>query len=160
MCQINNIKKMGVDNPGLKVKKDFRIILRMVRVFLFIQEMRKFKTKKIVSEKEDSKEPPYPPARDMKPGNTLRVRSKEQILQTLDKDKRFEGCFFMDEMWQDCGSQHKVIKRVDYSFDERGSRLYMLVILFSLRKYIVRENKEILCPDVIEIVTCFGKRSG
>ena len=30
----------------------------------------------------------------------------------------------MNEMWQYCGSQQKVLKRVDYFFDERGAKYY------------------------------------
>lgn len=124
MCQIENITKMGFDDPALKVKKFSGTALKMLGISLFIQEIRRYKTKKMFSKKEDSKDLPFTPARDLKPGDIVRIRSKEQILQTLDKDNRLEGCYFMDEMWQYCGSQHKVLKRVDYFFDERGAKFY------------------------------------
>lgn len=96
----------------------------MSGIILFVQEIRKFKTKKMFSQKEDSQDSPSSPARDLKPGDLVRVRSKEQILQTLDGNHTLEGCFFMDEMWQYCGSQHKILKRVNYFFDERAAKLY------------------------------------
>ena len=124
MCQIKTITKMGFDDPTLKVKKFSGTTLRMLGVSFFIQEIRKYKTKKMFSKKEDSKDLSFTPARDLKPGDLVRIRSKEQILQTLDKDNMLEGCYFMDEMWQYCGSQYKVFKRVDYFFDERGAKFY------------------------------------
>ena len=58
------------------------------------------------------------------PGDMVRVRSKAEILPTLDGWKRYEGCRFMDEMWQYCDTQHKVLKRVEFFFDERNSRFF------------------------------------
>ncbi|VVB59248.1 Uncharacterised protein [uncultured archaeon] len=124
MCQINTINEMGLDDPSLKIKKHFGITVRMSGIFLFIREIRKFKTKKMISQKEDAKDTPSPPAIDLKPENLVRVRSREQILQTLDENHKLDGCLFMEEMWQYCGSQHKVLKRVNYFFDERGAKLY------------------------------------
>ena len=115
---------MKVDDTSLKLKKKFEILLRMSGMFLFIHETRKFKMKKMFSEKKDKQDLLSSPARDLKPGDLVRVRSKQQILQTLDVEHRLQGCFFMDEMWQYCGTQHKVLKRVDYFFDERAAKMY------------------------------------
>jgi len=140
MCQIKYITKMGVDDPSLKVKKFSGTALRMLGVSLFIQEIRRYKTKKMLSKNKDSKELSFTPTRDLKAGDIVRIRSKEQILQTLDKYNSLEGCYFMDEMWQYCGSQHRVLKRVDYFFDERGAKFY-------------RASNTVLLEDVF----CSGK---
>ena len=124
MCQIENIKKMGFDDPTLKIKKFSNTAIRVLRIPLFIQEIKKFKTKKKFSKKEDPKESPYTPTRGLRPGDIVRVRSKEEILQTLDKNNMLKGCYFMNEMWKYCGSQQKVLKRVNYFFDERGAKYY------------------------------------
>lgn len=124
MCQINTIKEMGFDDSSLKVKKNSGIVVRMSGIFLFIQEIRKFRTKKMISQKENVKSASFQPALDLKPGDRVRVLSREQIQQTLDENQKFEGCFFMEEMWQYCGSQHNVLKRVNYFYDERGAKLY------------------------------------
>ena len=59
----------------------------------------------------------------LKRGDVVRVRSKEQILQTLDENNKFDGCYFMDEMWQYCGTQHRVLKRVESFYDEANLRM-------------------------------------
>ena len=124
MCQIENITKMGFDDPALKLKKFLGTALKMLGITLFIRETRRYKTMKMFSKLGDSKIMSFTPTRNLKPGDLVRVRSKEQILQTLDKDNRLEGCYFMDEMWQYCGSQHRVLKRVEHFFDERGAKFY------------------------------------
>ena len=124
MCQIENITDMGFEDPTLKIKQFSNTALRILRISLFIKETKKFKTKKMFSKKEDPKDSPYIPTRGLKPGDIVRVRSKEQILQTLDKNNMLKGCYFMNEMWQYCGSQQKVLKRVDYFFDERRAKYY------------------------------------
>ncbi len=124
MCQVNMIKEMGVDDTSLRIKKNFNILLRISGLFLFIQELRKFKTKKFFSENKDSQDSSLHSARDLKLGDLVRVRTKEQILKTLDSNNKLDGCFFMDEMWQYCKSQHKVLKNVNYFFDERGAKMY------------------------------------
>lgn len=118
MCQINTIEEMGVNDYSIKINKNFGIILRLSGLILFIKEIRKFKKMKYLNKVLS------PITSDLKPGDLVRVRSKKQILQTLDINNKLEGCLFMEEMWQYCMSQHKVLKRVNYFFDERGAKMY------------------------------------
>lgn len=118
MCQINMIKEMGSDDKSLKIKKNFGILLRVIGIVLFIKEIRKFKKKKYFNKL------PSPITSDLKPGDLVRVRSKKQILQTLDANNKFDGCFFMAEMWRYCGSKQKVLKKIDYFYDEREGKMY------------------------------------
>ena len=57
-------------------------------------------------------------------GDTVRVRSAEEISQTLDPLNRFEGCLFMNEMWDKCGKDFKVLKAVRHFFDEYRYKMY------------------------------------
>ena len=41
----------------------------------------------------------------------MEVRSKEEILRTLDKSGRLEGLPFMPQMFQYCGQRFQVYKR-------------------------------------------------
>src|SRR5438552_13185233 len=50
-------------------------------------------------------------------GDWVEVRSKEEILATLDKDGRLEQLPFMPQLFQYCGQRFKVIKRADKSCD-------------------------------------------
>lgn len=118
MCQVKTIKDMGIDDTSLRLKTKIVSLMRIIGIFFFIQELRNFKKKKIFSEKEDS------PMLNLQPGDIIRVRSKEEILRTLNINNELDGCFFMDDMWQYCGSRQKVLKKVDYFYDERNAKMY------------------------------------
>jgi hypothetical protein len=50
-------------------------------------------------------------------GEWIEVRSKEEILNTLDKDGRMEGLPFMPQMFQYCGQRFQVYKRAHKTCD-------------------------------------------
>jgi len=58
-------------------------------------------------------------ALNLKQGDMVRVRSREEIRSTLDRWNSLKGCTFMEEMWSYCGTTHHVMKRVDRFLDER-----------------------------------------
>jgi len=120
------IKEMRIDDASLKIKINFGIVLRVSGIFIFIQKIRKFKIKKYLKNLASLI------TSNQKPGDLVRVHSKEQILQTLDGNHKLDYCFFLDEMWQYFGSQHKVIKIVNYFYDERGAEMYKArnIVLF------------------------------
>ncbi len=53
----------------------------------------------------------------LRAGDVVEVRSKDEILATLDKDGRHERLPFMPQQFQYCGKQFKVIKRADKTCD-------------------------------------------
>ena len=55
--------------------------------------------------------------RKLRPGDEVEVRSKEEIVGTLDADGRLEGMPFMPEMLQYCGRRFRVHKRAHKSCD-------------------------------------------
>lgn len=72
---------------------------------------------------------------NLKPGDIVRILSKEDIFKTLDEERKLEGCYFMEEMAQYCGSVQKVLKRVNYFYDEGKMRMfktYNIVLLEGL----------------------------
>jgi hypothetical protein len=64
-----------------------------------------------------------PDVETLQPGDEARVKSKEEILKTLDGWRRYTGCRFMDEMWQYCGGTYQVYKKVDYMLDETTMKM-------------------------------------
>jgi hypothetical protein len=52
-----------------------------------------------------------------KAGHWVEVRSKEEILATLDSEGRLEGMPFMPEMLQYCGRRFRIFKRADKTCD-------------------------------------------
>jgi hypothetical protein len=56
-------------------------------------------------------------------GEVVQVRSKEEILATLDKDGRLEGLPFMPQMFEYCGKSYKVYKRAHKTCDTVSGKL-------------------------------------
>lgn len=50
---------------------------------------------------------------NLKPGEIVEVKSREEILETLDFKGRNRGLQFMPEMFRYCGKRFRVLKRVD-----------------------------------------------
>ena len=128
MCQIKNISEMGKESFSIKLKIHLVTILRrIIRILELglataLRRLLTLEQEKKDSGKKGSKDSLRRPSLGLKAGDVVKIRSKEKILQTLDKNGTLGGCGFMEEMRQYCGSQHKVLKRVDYFFDERNSR--------------------------------------
>lgn len=128
MCQIENINEIGCKDPFILKLNQFWITnLRKLKIPLFIRKIKKYctliifnlyKLKEISSRKEESKNMIRCSSHSIKAGDVIRIRSKDQIRRTLDKNNKLEGCVFMNEMWQYCGTQQKAIKPVEYFFDE------------------------------------------
>ena len=54
---------------------------------------------------------------ELRPGNYVRVKSPEAILDTLDDDNRLDKMPYMPEMLDACGSTYKVYSRADKTCD-------------------------------------------
>lgn len=59
-----------------------------------------------------------------KVGDTVWVSSKEQIAETLDSQNKHEGCLFMDQMWDYCDQKFRIIRVVNYLFDEKRLKMH------------------------------------
>lgn len=79
----------------------------------------------------------WPTSLGLRAGEFVRVRSKEEILATLDARGRLDGMPFMPEMLRHCGQRYRVVKRAEKSCDPiytgRGRRVYDAVHLEGLR---------------------------
>jgi hypothetical protein len=61
-----------------------------------------------------------PPSSSFKPGNLVRVRSREEIQATLNRWGQLKGCMFMsEEMSPYCGTIQRVFKPMERFVDER-----------------------------------------
>ena len=65
----------------------------------------------------------YKPDTDLRKGDTVRVRSKEEILSTLDPFKELRGCAFLPDMFQYCGTTQIVFRVMEHFMDERDYKL-------------------------------------
>lgn len=57
-------------------------------------------------------------------GNIVKVRSREEISQSLDSFSRHKGCLMMNQMWDSCRQGFKVLKVVNNFFDEYQYKMY------------------------------------
>lgn len=60
---------------------------------------------------------------DLRPGELVRVRSREEIVATLDENLLNRGMGFEAEMARYCGQTARVVGRVDRCIDERTGRM-------------------------------------
>ena len=60
---------------------------------------------------------------DLQPGELVRIKPKDEIMKTLNKDRLNRGMGFEEEMSRYCGRQARVLRRVDRCIDERTGRL-------------------------------------
>ena len=65
-------------------------------------------------------------ALDLQPGELVRIRSKEEIVSTLDVNNSNRGLAFDPEMLWYCGREARVLRRVERIVDERTGRLLRL----------------------------------
>ncbi len=56
-------------------------------------------------------------------GEVVRVRSREEILATLDPFKELKGCAFLPAMYQYCGTEQRVFRSMQHFMDERDYKL-------------------------------------
>jgi hypothetical protein len=63
---------------------------------------------------------------DLKPGELVEVKSKEEIVQTLDAKDRNRGMTFDTEMMRYCGQRARVLRRVERILDEKTGKLLHL----------------------------------
>ncbi|MGC8495450.1 MAG: hypothetical protein ACP5SH_27380, partial [Syntrophobacteraceae bacterium] len=70
--------------------------------------------------------PAAPPAAiasaQLKPGDVVRVRSRDEIEATLNHWRQLKGCAFMPEMAPWCSTTQRVLKRMERFVDERDLR--------------------------------------
>jgi hypothetical protein len=60
---------------------------------------------------------------NLQPGEFVQVRSKDEILATLDRRNRNRGLLFDSEMVRYCGGTFRVLKRVNQIVDERTGKI-------------------------------------
>lgn len=84
---------------------------------------------------------------DLKPGELVRVKSKQEILKTLNQDLLNRGLGFEEEMARYCGQTARVLSRVDRCLDERtGEMLEMKSSCIVLEGVICAGAYNVSCP--------------
>jgi hypothetical protein len=63
---------------------------------------------------------------DLQPGELVRIKSKQEIMQTLSTGSRNRGLGFEAEMARHCGREARVLRRVDRCIEESTGRLLQM----------------------------------
>lgn len=60
---------------------------------------------------------------NLKPGELVRIKSKKEIFETLDRDNRNRGLSFDCEMLRYCGREMRVLDRIETIIDEKTGKM-------------------------------------
>jgi hypothetical protein len=87
---------------------------------------------------------------DLQPGELVQVRSKEEIIATLDSENRNRGLVFDSEMLPYCGGIYRVLRRVQRIVDEKtGKMITMKYPCIVLEGVVCQSDFHRLCPRAI-----------
>jgi hypothetical protein len=87
---------------------------------------------------------------NLQPGELVEVRSKEEIMATLDKDQKNRGLWFDSEMLPYCGGIYRVLRRVHRIVDEKTRKLVnMKNPCIVLEGVVCKSDYHRLCPRAI-----------
>jgi hypothetical protein len=127
-CQFAHAEEMFAKDPvGLRINLAIVAFLRKIKFYLYYRKIKYFLGFR--THYTGTTAPPRPitepapqvvrkPTGPLKQGDWVRIKSKEEILKTVDENNKLEGCVVMPEMWQYCGTETRVVKRVEYFLDE------------------------------------------
>lgn len=82
----------------------------------------------------------------LQPGDRVRIRSESEIRATLGNWNDLKGCIFMEEMWQHCGTNQRVFKRIGQFLDERDYQMK------KVNGLVILEN--VYCQGTVDFGPC------
>ncbi len=87
---------------------------------------------------------------DLQPGELVQVKSREEIIATLDRQNRNRGLLFDSEMLPYCGGIYRVLRRVNRIIDEKTGRMIsMKYPCIVLEGVVCQSDFHRLCPRSI-----------
>lgn len=87
---------------------------------------------------------------DLQPGEMVEVKSREEILATLDANQKNRGLWFDREMLKYCGRRARVLRRVNQIIDERtGQMRHIRSDCIVLEGFVCDGLMDNLCPRAI-----------
>lgn len=87
---------------------------------------------------------------NLQPGELVEVRSKEEIVATLDKTQKNRGLWFDSEMLPYCGGIYRVLRRVHRIIDEKTRKMVVMKYpCIVLEGVICKSDYHRLCPRAI-----------
>jgi hypothetical protein len=114
MCQLQYLEELGEKNTWLN--RNIQYFIRKYRFYKrkTLQAIHPLNSSEVLLKLDQG---------SLKPGDMVRVRSKSEIRQTLNRLRKTKGCTFQPGMWEHCLKEYKVYKKVDYFFDESKQKM-------------------------------------
>jgi hypothetical protein len=114
MCQLQSISEMERENTWANDKMQF-----------CIWKFRYYRKKTLQFFKSGSTSPKVSVSNhdSIQPGDIVRVRLKDEIQLTLNKQRKTKGCTFQAGMYNYCGKEYRVFKKVENFFDETKQKM-------------------------------------
>lgn len=141
-CQLTNLP--STTNRLSSIRKLFQISNKLKRMLkrrvLFLQNY----VKMLLTSKKKSSESFFQDnyAIKIKPGDLVKIRSREEIKSSLNHWNQLKGCAFMEEMWQYCNGKYRVFKKVNQFLDERDYLVKKCDGIFLLEGLICEGTKD------------------
>jgi hypothetical protein len=82
----------------------------------------------------------------LRPGERVAVKSKEEIIETLDVMGKNRGLAFTQEMQKYCGKQFRVLRRIDKIIDEETGRMHRALNTVMLKGAVCDGSYHDSCP--------------
>jgi hypothetical protein len=132
MCQIEEIDKMDSKDNLEYTRERLQFLLKNPVYFTdtVIKRLKKYRglknntqRKQETHRKKDAAKNKFITPSKFHEGDIVQIRSRDEIQRTLDKNNKLEGCAFLEDMWQYCGTKQKIIKKVNNFYDEANSRM-------------------------------------
>lgn len=82
----------------------------------------------------------------LKPGEYVQVKSKEEIVKTLDMMGKNRGLTFTLEMQKYCGQQFRVLRRIDKVIDEETGQMHRAFDTVMLKNAVCDGSSHDSCP--------------
>jgi len=134
-CQSMQIQHMANGDaklPPLSVIQRFKVELRRKLPFETYRSLKRTIDRYLLlieRSESDRNNPAFENALAASPleaGDLVRIRSADEIQKTLNRWKEYKGSGFMDDMWEYCDTEHRVLKPVKRFVDERDYKVKKL----------------------------------
>ena len=126
-CQLPCIPNFATGvaaHPGQPLLLSFKRILAVPWNTYVKKMLKKYYYKSAPSERESARQEAvkaFTHSSSLKKGDLVKVRSKEEIMSTLDPFSELKGCAFLAEMHQYCGTEQRVFKSMERFISLRSS---------------------------------------
>lgn len=119
-CQLTNIKDMRSKNSWLSDVFQLRVkvLRKLKRELIFLKN----NLLKIMTKRKDNGNLHHS-EQNLAVGDIVRVKGAAQIWRMLDTREKYKGCRFIDEMYEYCDRTYRVLKIVDYFYDETKRKI-------------------------------------